>query len=707
MIDDTIAIVGMGMVVPGANSPEEFWNLLVEGADIFTLPSPDRWNTDHFSSDDPSVPDKSRQQRAGFITDFQPHALLRAELKNRDGSPWDFNALWLRHSLYQALEHVTRRETDRFAYTIGCTPDGSQHLEQALVLGAVQRELERHGLGESVAAKALAKHLGDDSVEPGVLPLHRAVAASCDGVLPDNTNVRLVDTACSSSLHTMDIGMRDLLTGDCDIAVCGGSFVATPSTSVLFDKLNGLSRSGAVHALDAEADGTLFTDSAALLVLKRLDRAVADGDQILATVAGLGTGADGKGRAVYAPSSKGQARGIRLALDRAGVRPEEVDAIIAHATGTPAGDRCEFLGLREHYNDVAIPVVSNKALVGHTAWAAGAVSVIHAVLALRHDLFPAQYGFRSAPEAFGLDETKLSVPREHVPLPKKGNGQPRVIAVSSFGFGGTNAHLLLREHVAGGTTHSGYGPVVDDDLVIAAWSSTLPTAGKVCFGREYPMPSLEKLLLPRTTLPHLDRAQLMLVDCMQDLDPVVRKAFGRNPDSTGVIVGHTGPTQHAVLANLRIYFDDVRQTLVGADGSDAVLAFTEHLRELVESCAEPSTKDTYAGKMPNILAARLSNHFDLHGPTITVDDGDRSLVAAFALAERYLRFGDLDFVLVGAASGNSCPEWPALFAGTTDDIGDRPVQEGAVLFALTRLSVAEREDLPVLAGVDLMREISS
>ncbi|MGY2063287.1 beta-ketoacyl [acyl carrier protein] synthase domain-containing protein, partial [Nocardia gipuzkoensis] len=177
----------------------------------------------------------------------------------------------------------------------------------------------------------------------------------------------MIDTACSSSLYAVDLGLEGLLTGRYDIAVCGGAFAVGPRGSVLFAKLRGLSERGEVRSFDRSGDGVLFSDGAATVVLKTLRRARADGDRILGVVKAFGASSDGKGKAVYAPNAAGQ----ELAIRRARTGEPAPDWVVAHATGTPAGDAAEFASLRATMaGSEAVRVTSNKSVIGHTGWAA-------------------------------------------------------------------------------------------------------------------------------------------------------------------------------------------------------------------------------------------------------------------------------------------------------------------------------------------------
>ncbi|WP_328678304.1 SDR family oxidoreductase [Streptomyces sp. NBC_00322] len=708
--DDPIAVVGMGMAVPGASSPEEFWRLLIDGAELFVDAPADRWDIARFHATDRGAPDKTYQRRSGFITDFRPHEKLRAEGLAEAGL--DQTALWLRHSLHQALDGVRRNAQDRFSFCVGYTPDGSQHLEEAFVLRSSLDTLAEDGddAVDGPIGDALRRRFsrGDDP-SASYLP-HRIGQDAMAGILPPATRVHMVDTACSSSLYAMDLGVRDLLSGRSDIAVCGGSFALAPSGSILFAKLNGLSAGGAVRALDAGADGALFSDGAGLVVLKRLSRARADGDRVLGIVSAIGLSADGRGKAIYAPARAGQELAIERAFDRSGLGPDDVDWIVAHATGTPAGDEAEFTSLGQRYAGARKTLVtSNKSLVGHCGWAAGVVSVIHTLLALRHGTIPAQYRFERLPDALADEADGLTVPEQPVPWPASA-ARPRRAAVSGFGFGGTNAHMIISEDHRG--TRSGHPAAlpapVGEDLVLVGWSSHQPggpdadavaawaagTGGdpEPSFGTTYPVPPFQQLRMPPPTARATDRTQLMMVRCMQELDEAVRQLCLDHHKTTGVVVGHTGATRNALLYKTRAYLDEIGHAVAGADERATTAKFLQRLEERATGLIAAPTEDSFPGEMPNVIAARLSNYFDLRGLNITVDAGEASLLEAFDVAGSYLDFREIDVALVAGVNGTALPGW--------NDTAGRNATEGAFLFVVTRRSLAEEAGLPVLAVME-------
>jgi NAD(P)-dependent dehydrogenase (short-subunit alcohol dehydrogenase family)/3-oxoacyl-(acyl-carrier-protein) synthase len=680
---DDIAVVGMGLVVSGADSPEEFWRLRLAGADLFVPVPEDRWERANFHSADLAAEDKGYQDNCVFITSGDP--------ADRD----ELTTKWLRHSLVQALDGVATTETDRFSFLVGYTPDGSQHLEEAGVLAAalgladrVLDDLERPDLLAAVT-EALTDRYRRGAEDPSRFLPHRVGRNAMAGLLPADTEPLMVDTACSSSLYAVDIGVKGLQAGEQDIAVCGGAFALGPRGTVLFSKLQGLSTRGDVRALDADADGVIFADGAAVVVLKRLSRARSDGDRVLGVLTAFGSSSDGKGKAVYAPNADGQDLAVSRAL--AGSGGDEVDWVIAHATGTPAGDLAEFSTLRRHFGGThQTAVTSNKSLIGHTGWAAGVVSLIEALLGLAHETIPPQHRFDRTPAEFRISETGLTVPTTARPWPREGR-RPRSAAVSGFGFGGTNAHLVVREDLPG-VRGTKIAPPTGRVVIVGA-STHVPSTSDT-FGEFYPVPPFGEVRLPPPTVRTIDRCQPMVLHCARELRDQLGGLWQHGAERAGVFVGHLGPTRSAMLYATRCYLDDIGATLAGVVPPEFLAAFDDEVRRLVP----PSTEDAFPGMMPNVISARVANYFDLNGPTMTVDSGLSSTLSALDLASRYLRAGEVDFALVGGINGNVLQEYRALLG---DLVGaEVDLAEGAFLFALTTEDHAAHFGLPVLGFLD-------
>nr|MDT0657085.1 SDR family oxidoreductase [Micromonospora sp. DSM 115978] len=712
-VGDAIAIVGMGLVVPGASSPDEFWEVLRTGPQLLRDDNPERIRAPLFYSSDRTAQDKTYQIASGYADGFTPNPALRDEL-GADRRTTDYPTQWFRHALAGALQGVT--PAGRVGCAIGYTADGNQHLEEALVVEAFLGDLRAAadgGAGLPAGWQEIARRALLDRYplygRSGKAPLPFDVGNDAvRGLLPAEPEVSMIDTACSSSLYALDIAVKGLLDGTHDTAVCGGTFAVGPRNAVLFAKLNGLSPSGDLRPLDRDCDGVLFSDGAAAVVLKRHADALRDGDPILGFVGAVGMSSDGRGKAIYAPNVRGQKLAIERALRRApdGTR---LDWIVAHATGTPAGDLCEITSIRESAPAAdSTLVTSNKSLIGHTGWAAGVVSLIQVLLSLRNGTILPQHRFDVSPESHGLAGTPFRVPR--TPTPWRPGPEPRRAAVSGFGFGGTNAHLIVQDRPVV------FEPTRDDrdgDVVIVAWAADVPGLAdrtevtawlrgsggpQRSFGALYDPASLGVKMPPRV-LRTLDRSQLMAIRCAKELrDEIGAGNWDTHRERIGVFVGHMGPTRNAVMYARRCHVDSVFDAL--APVRDAIGLDEDIERAIRSSIAAgivAANEDSFPGIMPNIISARISNVLDTNGPNMGIDLGPASAFGAIDTAARYLRAGDIDIAIAGGINGNATTVLEQIVRATIRP--DAELHEGAFLFAAMRRETAARLGMPVLATV--------
>ncbi len=716
-VDDganVVAVVGMGMVLPGANGPEEFWDLLRNGEPVFDDPG-ERFRQEAFLAHEPGAEDSAYTFRGGYLREPRLHEEAKAR-----SCAQDVSARWLRHSIAQAYDSVTRRSGDRVESFVGITVEGNQHLEESLLVELTARRLLGHWPEPRPGHGALPERLR------GLLRRHypfatgrgrdhlpdRVVDAAITELLPPGSPYTTVDTACSSSLYTVDLGTKVLLSGDCDIAVCAGVFTNTPRFSIMFSALRGLSPSGGVHAFDRTADGTLFSDGAGAVVLKTLRRAREDGDEVLALLGGLGTASDGRGKAVYAPNRSGQERAVRRARQVNDVAAENVDWVVAHGTGTPVGDEVELETLEAFAPPAGYPCTSNKSLIGHTGWSAGVVSLIHAVLGLRHGLIPPQRPLTDPPE--NLRDKRVRVPAAEVPLPRR-DDRARTVGVSAFGFGGTDAHLLVQDVPPTGHPLPRSAPCPDlDDVVLVGWSAHLPEdpspeqvrarladggppARLAAFPTPYPVPPARTLRMAPRTVRTVDRTQLMALAVAARFAEEHGALWEGVEERTGVLAAHTGPVSAARATALRCYADDLRDLHPRpADGVSAE-AWEQALDRCLDEVRrerEVTNEDTLPGIGPNIIPARLANRLDLHGPALTLDTGASSALTAVRAASHYLTAGEIDLALVLAVNGDSSPELAALLGKREDRLA-----EGAFLLALAKRRDAEAKGWPVLCAL--------
>ncbi|MBT2385286.1 SDR family oxidoreductase [Streptomyces sp. ISL-11] len=701
--EQLIAVVGMGVAVPGASSPGEVWRLLNGTRDVFSEPG-DRFELANFWSSDPQVVDRTYARRAGYLHDLRPHPALR-EAEEKDGGPCRDQAVrWLRHAVLQAREDVRLSPRDRCGAYIGAWPGGSQSLVQAMLVNTLSRAAAADGEGSDEVRTALMEHYRNAVPLREAAP-DRAVRAALTGITEQVVESVVVDTACASSLYAVDLGAKALLAGDCEVAYCGGFHVLDPTASVMFSKLSGLSKADRVRAFSASADGTVFSDGSAVVALKTLERAVADKDTIHGVLVGFGAAADGRGKSISAPNTSGQRRAIQRARSVSGVHAETVDWIIAHGTGTPAGDVVESEAITALGSPEGQLCSSNKPVFGHTGWVAGAFSLIHALLALRSQWVPGQLG---APEPEKATDTPgLRVPHSPIPFPSKPEGG-RTVGISAFGFGGTNAHLLVTDR-PDGTELRSQPPSLPDagSLVLVGWSAQVPggpsptriqewlrgTAPEVDarFPDPYPAPGPAEVRLSGRTVSAVDPCQLMALQVAARFVEAHGEMWASLRESTGVIAAHTGFPSKLTSTAMRCYAADVTGVLERYGDRPAferAAREVEKIRQKFPAC----TEDSQAGVMPNVIASRIAARYDLHGPTMAIDAGVDSSLMALKTAHRYLRTGELELALVLAVNGNSTPENGALFGQ-----GAATLAEGAFLLALASARSAERHHWPVLA----------
>ncbi|MEU4448255.1 SDR family oxidoreductase [Actinosynnema sp. NPDC050801] len=699
---DLVAVVGMGVAVPGACSPGELWRTVNGGRDVFSEPG-DRFELSRFWSRDRQEPDRTYARRAGYLHDFRPHpALLEAE---KDAGPGRDEAVrWLRHTVLQARSGVRVEPGYRCGAYVGAWPGGSQSLVESVLVELLARSASDEEDVERVRAALLAHYRHAVTLDRAAGPdavVRRAFAGLTERVAESF----VVDTACASSLYAVDLGSKALLAGECEIAYCGGVNVVDPTMAVMFAKLSGLSPRGRVRAFTGASDGTLFSDGAGLVALKTLRRAREDGDTVLGVLLGFGGAADGRGKSISAPNPAGQRRAILRARTVNGVRPDQVDWVVAHGTGTPAGDGVESQVLTELGPDSGQWCSSNKPVFGHTGWNAGVLSLMHALLALRNGWIPGQLGAED-PEG-RTSGARVRVPGRAVRYPPR-QDEPRTVGVSAFGFGGTNAHLLVADRVAAGGLRSG-PPVRPDSgqLVLVAWSAHLPgepsttsvrdwlrgTAAPPAAGfpRPYPAPAPADVRMPARTIPVIDPCQLMALQVAARFAAEHGEVWADVRETTGVIAAHTGMPHGLVGTAVRCYAHDATW-LLDRHGADPAFSHVAQNLEKTRQRFPATTEDSQAGVLPNVIASRIATRYDLHGPCMVIDAGRDGTLAALRVAHRYLRTGELDLALVVAVNGNGSTE-NAVLSG----LGPAPLGEGAFLLAVTTDHTARERGLPVLA----------
>ncbi|MET1077652.1 MAG: amino acid adenylation domain-containing protein [Pseudomonas sp.] len=410
--DGALAIVGMALKVPGADDLEAFWRLVIEGErGIELFPAAEGWVG-------------ARSQLKGLV-DFDPayFGISRQEARLMDPQQ--------RHLLMGCVHALQQAGVDprRTTQRIGLIASAGENTY-------FQRMLRQAGEGELPDGFQLALHHDKDF-------LATKVAYHLDLKGPALS----AQAACGSSLIAVHLAGHLLRQGDSDLMLAGGVLIDTSLTQgYRYRPQHILSRDGICRPFSEDASGTIGASGYAVVVLKTLARARADGDRIYALVEGSALNNDGQDKLSYtAPSVAGQAAVIRAALARAGRRGDQLGYVEAHGTGTLLGDPVEVAALQQALGPVAAnscALSSVKSQLGHLGAAAGAVGLIRAALAVYHGVVPANLGFRRINPQIDLAATPFYIPGSAHPWP---HGQPRVAGVSSFGIGGTNAHVVVAE----------------------------------------------------------------------------------------------------------------------------------------------------------------------------------------------------------------------------------------------------------------------
>ncbi|MGW7201061.1 SDR family NAD(P)-dependent oxidoreductase [Streptomyces chryseus] len=417
---------------------------------------------------------------------------------------------------------------------------------------------------------------------------------------------------------------------------------------------------------------------------------------------GIGLACDGHGKSIAAPSSAGQRRAIQRAWSTAGVAGSEIDWVLAHGTGTLVGDRVEIETLSGLVEDSGLVCSSNKSVLGHAGWASGGVSVIHALLALQHGTIPAQQRF-SVPHP-ALASSGLRVPTTAVPWPARA-GRIRRVGVSSFGLGGANAHVVLQDGPGSTDVARPSLPQADDPAVLIGWSTWLPggpsveevrvwlASGKYTpvrsFGDRYPASPFAVTKLPPIVTEVIDRSHLMALDVAYRFVAEHGELWAGHRETTGVIAAQSGLTRSWHDAVIRAASGDLESLPLDPADRNVLTGFLDEVR-----ARQLITEETFAGSAPSIAANRITNRWDLHGPTMTIDAGADSAQAAVHTACQYLDSGELDIALVLCINESSTRE-AAEFAGRDE----MALAEGAFLLAFTRESLAHASNWPVLGRV--------
>lgn len=421
---EPIAIIGMGCHFPGeANNPEAFWQILRNRKSNITEVPPERWDISTFYDPNLESVEKMNTRWGGFLQDIDKFDPVFFGLSTREAAGIDPQQRLLLEVSWEALENA------------GISPDQLAGSQTGVFVGISTFDYYKLMLTAPTRA--------------GTGIAHTITANRLSYFLDLRGPSMAVDTACSSSLVAVHTACQSLRLGESKLALAGGvNAILSPDLTVTLSQAGMMAKDGLCKSFDAAADGYVRGEGCGAVVLKRLSDALKDGDNILAIIRGSAVNQNGGSNGLTAPNGLAQQAVIRQALENAGVTPDQIDYVEAHGSGTPLGDVIEVQSLaavlgegRSAERRCALGSV--KTNVGHLEAAAGIAGLIKAVLSLQHGEIPPHPHLKQINPRIALEETPFVIPTVENPHPLA--REPIFAGVSSFGFGGTNAHIVLEK----------------------------------------------------------------------------------------------------------------------------------------------------------------------------------------------------------------------------------------------------------------------
>ena len=690
-----IAVVSMECLLPGADGVPAFERLLADA-------------TDARGADDPRLPAAGSSAGATFASRRGGFLDAASRERARAGSGLDADAddarAWASYVVRRALSRVGGPGADRSrtSLLLGCytfPTDRSARVSLSLIEDEVRAGLDDAGIATTPR-----------SAPDAALPGHVDVAGSVADAVADAAGLggrRLVlDAACASGLYAVRLGCDALAEGTADTVVAGA--VCAPDLPLLHVSFSDLGAygSGLSAPFRAGSTGILTGEGAAVVVLRRLEDAIRDGDEVLAVIDGSAITNDGAGQHPLVPGRDGQRSCYELAYADAGVLPADVDYVECHATGTPVGDRTELASLASFFGERMPLLGSVKGNIGHLLTVAGITSLIKVVLALRSGTIPATVGGdASAPL---LHDRVVERPTAWPDVA----GRPRRAAVSAFGFGGANAHVVL-SHAPGGESaptpgpsprqaarttlavtgvgaYVGAGARIDDLLRVEGTGDRAPLLGADTTARSTRAPrdgaplgpiALEPMAdrIPPTDVRHMNPAPLAVARAVRDAFADAGGPPAPGTRTAVVVALDLEARAHERLAHLHA------DTMLGRvlDPSIAgsrTAATASLLRDALHARLSANEVLSWIG---SITAARISATWNLTGPSFTVSAGPLGVLRAIEAAQLLLSDPTIDQVVVAGVDLSVTAE-RALLPGASD----RPLE------AATALVLRRPEDAP-------------
>ncbi len=724
MVFESIAIIGQSCLFPGVFSPVDLWRLSVEKRDSLSEVPENRWIVDPASIINNTTsgeldPDHTWTTRAGYIRGFKdrfdPEGFaIPAEEINKLGPVFQ----WPLHLAREAL-----RQTHYDYQDLGRVQMGAIFANLSYPMHKLTELTLQTWLNQQVPE---LQHLFSSDNDwrnrfmSGFPALFLANALNLSG------NAFTLDAACGSSTYALKLACRELQTRRADLMLAGGINVPDElSVLMSFTRLHALSKSGQSRPFDRRADGLVPTEGGGLFVLKRLDDAIRDRDAILGIIRGIGLSNDGHSPGMLVPTVAGQTLAMQKAYNTAGIDPKTISYIECHATGTPVGDGVEIRSMQQIFKDnEGLVLGALKANLGHALTASTCPALTRVLYAMHAGKLPPIKDLKDP-----IDELQqsnfitLSEPRKWQTL----DNQPLRAAISGFGMGGTNCHLIVEQYLPDSSVKSKLFPLNQQEtkalpllsehrnedavnkperIAIVAMSGMVGS----CIGIEaiwQHILSGQSLLKETEGLLQAKIEQIALPFGLRFPPNDLKEALGQHlailhaglavmeqvkqphlADRAGIFVG--------MGCDPEISRRSLRWFLTGLFAKQGITPSAQWLTQALDSITPLCKPAHILGAMPNVLASRLAMQWDCKGPCFAVCSEELSGLTALQIASDALHAGEIDMAVVGAVD-MSCELVHQLAVKALLPKEKHIPSDAVVVLVLKRLSDARKENEQIIA----------
>jgi acyl transferase domain-containing protein/NAD(P)H-dependent flavin oxidoreductase YrpB (nitropropane dioxygenase family)/acyl carrier protein/NAD(P)-dependent dehydrogenase (short-subunit alcohol dehydrogenase family) len=781
-INDEIAIVGMGCTLPDADDPDQLWeNILAKKYSIREMPE-DRFDRKLYYDKDRSAEDKTYTIFAGHVEHFK-FDNERFGYTDEKARRLSRSQQMVLQTAYKAVENAgligedNRLMTDDPSKTaVIIATCLSNELGNALqfkywypeIVSMMENTEEYHALTQSeqeTVKQTLLEGMEGDC--PGYDPVHGILLNIEASRIAHHLGARganyVVDAACASSVTALKAAAGELLSGEHDQVIVGGvNTHLAPESFIGFSNMGTLSAQGS-YPFDERADGFILGEGSVVFVLKRMKDALRDKDNILGVINAIGSSSDGRGKAIAAPNPTGQVLSVQRCYERIRpeIKPEDIGFIEAHGTATIIGDQAELATLDAVYKKADAGISSIKSQIGHLLGAAGSVGLLKAVLAINKGVIPPNGEFKTLSKNHNLDDSGLYIV-EAAKSWKPVNGVSRKAAVSSYGFGGINYHIVVEQMT------EGYQPLKrvlfndlsydfnDDRIVVAGLGVFLPGAKNTeefwerlvsgekqlseipkdgfdndayaKMGKEshYYLPKIKagrvrnykfnnlKYRMPPKMVKSIERGQIFGLEAAGEALKTsgLLEKMGNASNRVGVILGTISGERQSknVIRTRKVVIEQILSQMSGIDAKKAK-RLSKQVVDVIRNTIPENNEDTTPGLLSNIISGRIANYYGLNGANYVIDASCASALIAMRNAARNLKQKEMDFVLAGGVDTNLYPAVLMAFKRLGllsesecrffDSRADGYVMgEGAAIHVMTTYRKAREYDMEILGEIN-------